>query len=221
MKIAIMMSGEIRTLAECVDSFTQHIWKPIEAAATEVRLFVHTPSGKDSHLAYQLLPGAIVEIEPQPGFDEANFILRSGKGVCGVQTVLAQMWGWARVGEMASQWPHDFAVRVRPDTLYYNSIECPSTWKPGTFYAPRFASFWGLCDRFGYGDSTIMARWMATGARLEELLALGYAFHPESLYAEAIKPCTLERTNVLFATVRDNGILRTPQFMKEIGDVAL
>jgi hypothetical protein len=138
----------------------------------------------------------------------------------GIQSVLAQMWGWSRVLEMAQEWPWEFAVRLRPDNLYYNAIENPSTWQRGTFYAGRFASFWGVNDRFGFGDRAIMSRWLGMLSRIDEYMAAGLAFHPESLVAHAIKPCTLARTDVLFSTVRDNGILRPPQFLREIGDTS-
>lgn len=222
MKIALIMSGQTRTLEECLPSFREYIWEPLTRGGVhEVRLFCHTPADAKAHLAYSLSEfgvDPVIEIEPQPGFDECNYILRSGKGVCGVQSVLAQFWGWTRSLQLASAWGWDFAVRLRPDTLYYNAIESPDGWKSGTFYAPRFASFWGLCDRFGYGDREIMTRWLALGEKLDDYLAEGHAFHPESLLARAIQPCTLARTDVLFSTVREGGNIRPPQFLKEIGD---
>jgi hypothetical protein len=220
MKIAILMSGEMRTLDVCAPSFTKHILEPLQAHA-EVSIHCAAAADSNAHKAYEFLPfGSNIVIDEQPWIDEANYILRSGKGVCGIQSVLKQFWSWRRAWEIAESTEFDFAVRVRADTLYYSPIESPDTWHTETLYCPRFSSFWGICDRFGYGDRETMRRYHTILDRLDEFMNDGAIFHPESLVPRAVG-FPLARSDVLFATVRDNGELRPPAFMREIGDVAI
>lgn len=220
MKIAILMSGQMRTLDVCADSFRRCVLDPMSAEA-DVTVYCAAAADEDAHKAYEHLPaGSRISIDEQPTLDEANYLLRSGKGVCGVQSVLKQFWSWLRVWELAQGDDFDFAVRVRGDAMYYNPVESSTSWKKNTLYVPRFSSFWGVCDRFGYGDREIMRKYHTILERLPEFMDAGAAFHPESLVIRATD-CAIERTNVLFSTVRNTGEVRPPQFLREIGDVPL
>jgi hypothetical protein len=219
MKIALLMSGQMRTIDVCAEPLNRFVIAPLQQHA-DVRLYCHAASDADAHKAYEFLPpGSKITIEDQPILDEKNYVLRSGKGVCGIQSVLRQFWSWHRVWSMAERDEFDFAVRIRSDTLHYNAIETPDRWKRHTLYVPRFSSFWGVCDRFAFGDREVMRRWHCTIDRLDEFMRDGAAFHPESLVLRSVgADVPVARTDALFSTVRGGGELRTPQFVRDIGD---
>ncbi|RMH32222.1 MAG: hypothetical protein D6692_00015 [Planctomycetota bacterium] len=219
MKIAAVMSGQMRTLDECAPSLDQYILAPLRRAGAEVRLFVHAAADADAHKAYECLPpDTRIEIADQPTLAEKNYISRTGRGVYDVQSVLRQFWSWRAAWRMVERYgTFDAAIRLRSDSLYYNEIEPPGEWETGAVYVPRFSSFWAVCDRFGFGDFQAMARWHCILDTLDDSIAAGRPFHPETLVADAIGE-RRRYTSVLFSSLRPSGEIRTPQFLEKIGD---
>jgi hypothetical protein len=225
MKIAAVITGQVRTMDQCAASLHKHILDPLREQA-QVDVFLAVASDGDAHKAYECFPAAEISVDDQPLLDEKNYILRSGCGVCGIQSVLRQFWVWRRGWELVKaaekeRGSYDMALRLRTDSLYYNRIEPVASWQPKLCYVPRFSSFWGVCDRFAYGERDVIERWHTVFDRLDTAIANGRPFHPESMVMRDIYDAgfSFSRTGVLFSTVRTDGNLRPPEFMTSIGDV--
>jgi hypothetical protein len=96
----------------------------------------------------------------------------------------------------------------------------PPQWCAGTgVWIPTFCNFWGLNDRFGYGDRETMRRYFTRLTRLDEYIDLGGIFHPETFLVWSMAGVELHRTQAVFSTLRPDGTTDDPEWRRDRGDV--
>jgi len=220
MKIAICLSGQMRTLDRCADSVRQHI-----LSRYDCDVFVHAADDPDAWMAGLLEPLRAAKVG-QPEFDEKNYIHRSGRGVVAPQGVLRMLWSiqeadaMRRAAEEERGQRYDWVVRLRGDTQFFTDIEDLATLDPSAVYIPTYCNYWGCNDRFGFGGSEAMTVYSQKFGLLDEYVAGGGIFHPESFlkWALARGGVPIRRTEMLFDTIRKNGDRDRPIWRAECGD---
>lgn len=213
-KIAVLISGQMRTADMCASG--------IRNIYPDANFIVHAVADKNADKAFLFKPTATV-IEPQYEMPERiDYSIRIGRGCHGVQRVLKQLWGLKRVWEVfeKSGIDADFIVRCRPDLLFSRNPENidSTTIKPGV-YIPKFANWWGLNDRFAYGDRDNMKKYFLRLDHLDTYINEGGIFHPETFLQWCFRDSPVYRTNTIFASLRENGSRDEPVWIKEYGDI--
>lgn len=223
MKTAVLISGQVRTLDRCADSIRRHLLEPLG----DYDIIAHVADDEDAGKLELLGRLTHVEKVQQPDLPEGNYIHRTGRGVYGIQGVLRQLWSLDRSMELAMDWANEasaftHAVRLRTDTFFLNTIEPPSTWQIGT-HIPGFFNFYGLNDRFAFGDFWSMVAYHDRFAHLDEQMARGVIFQPETMLAEHLAhyKVPVHRTAVVFDTIRADGTRVPPAWNAgaQYGDV--
>lgn len=227
MKIAVLLSGQLRSAALCLDSLRRHVLEPIGPHD----LFAHVADDPGVRLVERLRPRDLVVAAP-PSFDEGNLVHRSGRGFGGtpgdVHRLLAQFWRLEEscrlkcAAETTDGVPYDWVLRVRPDSLYHRPIEDLSTLDPGAVYLPGFGNFHGYNDRFAFGGSAPMDTYhRRLGEPLMDYLAAGGVLHPESILRGVLDRAAVRvrRTGMIFDTLRVDGTRLTITWSPDYGDV--
>lgn len=144
---------------------------------------------------------------------------QKGRGVHGVQQVLQQLYGLARVWEtyVGTGADHDWIVRCRPDICFTVSPE-PETGRGGQLMIPRFCNYWGYNDRFAMMRSGVAMRYFTRLGILDSYLHNGGIFHPETFLKWCMEDCRMVRTDSVFHTIRANGDTDAPLYLPECGD---
>jgi hypothetical protein len=209
MTTAVLISGQMRTADRCAAGIRQ-----LYPDATFV---VHAVQDADSDKAFLFRP-AVAVIEPQHEMRERReYSWQIRNGCHGVQRVLKQLWGLLRTWCVfeASGIQADVIVRCRPDLAFAKE---PEPFEGQGIRVPKFSNFWGLNDRFAYGERAAMQAYFTRLNRLDEYIDAGGAFHPESFLAWAMQGFVVRRTQALFATVRPDGSLDHPYVDVSMGD---
>ena len=208
MKTAVLICGQMRTADQCAAGIRQ-----LYPDATFV---VHAVADDDADKAFLFRP-AVTVIEPQHEMPERReYSWQIGRGCHGVQRVLKQLWGLARVWQVfeASGIDADIVVRCRPDLVFAVRPEHP---QPG-FWVPKFCNWWGLNDRFAFGSSETMRTYFTRLSRLDEYIDSGGMFHPETFVSWAMHGETVTRTKAIFGTLRPDGSIDHPLVNPAMGD---
>lgn len=225
MRTAVLISGQMRTGDLCLPSIKRHLLDRLG----NFDVYAHIAEDADAEKV-KLFHPLVAFSGPQPDLDEANYIHRTGRGVYGIQVVLRQLWSLQESMAMAMGYAekagieYTHAVRLRSDSWFLNDVEDPMTWAPGV-YIPTFYNFWGLCDRFAFGDWASMVAYHDRFANLEGQIERGCIFHPETMLDEHLKffGVPVHRTRVLFDTVRADGARVPPRWNAgaQYGDVEI
>lgn len=210
MKTVVLVSGQMRTADQCAAG--------IRELYPDATFVVHAVADDDSDKAFAFKP-AVTVIEPQHEMPERReYSWQIGRGCHGVQRVLKQLWGLARVWRAfeASGLEADVVVRCRPDLVF--SVP-PGPPMPLGVYVPTFANWWGLNDRFAFGDVTTMRAYFTRLYRLDQYIDAGGIFHPETFLLWAMAGYAVHRTPAVFATLRPDGSRDEPVWFPEAGDI--
>lgn len=222
MRTAVLVSGQMRTLDKCAASIREHVMTWV----VPYDVYVHAAADEDAGRACLLQPAATWEllrcasivVAEQPFLDEKNYIARTGRGVAGVQRVLRQLWALQQVWRMVAG-RYDWYIRLRPDTECLTDLEQLEDCDPDSLYVPEFCNWWGLCDRFAFGGHAVMERYCNQLDRLDEYIALGGIFHPETFLRWCMNGTPIRRTKIRFNTLRKDGSRIVPEFHADKGDV--
>jgi len=86
---------------------------------------------------------------------------------------------------------------------------------------PTFSNYWGYQDRFAFGGSAAMDVYHDKLRLLDEFVAGGGIFHPETILKWVLDRAgtPVQRTGVVFDTVRKNGERLRPVWHETYGDV--
>ena len=211
MKTVVLISGQMRTADQCAAG--------IRELYPDVPFVVHAVADHDAEKAFAFKP-AVTVIEPQfEIFERREYSWQMGRGCHGVQRVLKQLWGLARVWEVfeTSGIEADTVVRMRADLVFTKPPERPT----GVgVHVPKFANWWGLNDRFAFGDLHAMRAYFTRASRLDEYIDAGGIFHPETFLAWAMKGYAVHRTQAVFSTLRVDGSHDEPVWVFDAGDTA-
>lgn len=209
MRVAVLVSGQMRTADQCVAG--------IRGLYPDVPFVVHAVADDDADKAFLFKP-AVAVIEPQREMPERReYSWQMGRGCHGVQRVLKQLWGLRRVWQVfeASGIEADVIVRCRPDLLFSVPPEPPSD---DGVWVPTFANWWGLNDRFAFGDRENMRAYFTRLDRLDEWIDMGGMFHPETFLAFSLVGCTIHNSRAVFSTLRPDGTRDEPVWRTDCGD---
>ena len=210
MTTAVLVCGQMRTADQCAAG--------IRELYPDATFIVHAVADEDADKAFLFRP-AVTVIEPQHEMPERReYSWQIARGCHGVQRVLKQLWGLNRVWQAfeASGIEADVVVRCRPDLVFFVPPEDPAG---SGVWIPTFCNFWGLNDRFGYGDRETMRRYFTRLTRLDEYIDAGGFFHPETFLAWSMAGVQLHRTQAVFSTLRPDGTTDEPQWRRGLGDV--
>jgi hypothetical protein len=210
MKTVVLISGQMRTADQCAAG--------IRELYPDATFVVHAVADEDAEKAFLFRP-AVTVIEPQHEMPERReYSWQMGRGCHGVQRVLKQLWGLRRVWQVfeASGIEADVIVRCRSDLVFAVPPEPPAA----GFWVPTFCNWWGLNDRFAFGDLQAMQRYFTRLDRLDEYIDAGGIFHPESFLAWAMQGVKVTRSRAVFSTLRADGSLDRPVWVFDAGDVA-
>ena len=225
MNIALCMSGQMRSLAQCASTIRRHLIEPLEAGGkNRVDLFVHAAADEDADSALLLDP-KILHVEAQPWFDEKKYALRLGRGCVGIQSVLRQLWSIKKANELKRRhaasrgFRYDYSFRLRPDTEFVQGPLEAFGVEPGKrgVFIPKFSNWYGLNDRFAWGSDVEMDLYSNRLDALDDYIAAGGVFHPESFlfWTLAIRRVPILRSSAAFFTLRKNGDRVLPDFHSE------
>lgn len=209
MTTAVLVCGQMRTADQCAAG--------IRELYPDATFIVHAVADEDADKAFLFRP-AVTVIEPQHEMPERReYSWQIGRGCHGVQRVLKQLWGLNRVWQVfeASGIQADVVVRCRPDLAF---AVRPERGTGDGLWVPKFSNFWGLNDRFGYGDRETMRRYFTRLTRLDEYIDQGGMFHPETFLAWSMEGVTIHRTSAIFGTLRPDGSIDQPYVDAAMGD---
>jgi hypothetical protein len=210
MKTVVLISGQMRTADQCAAG--------IRSLYPDATFVVHAVADEDAEKAFLFRP-AVTVIEPQHEMPERReYSWQMGRGCHGVQRVLKQLWGLRRVWQVFEQSgiEADCIVRCRSDLVFAVPPEPPAA----GFWVPTFCNWWGLNDRYAFGDLPAMRRYFTRLDRLDEYTDAGGIFHPETFLGWAMQGVKMTRTRAVFSTLRADGSLDRPVWVFDAGDVA-
>jgi len=208
MKAAVLISGQMRTADQCAAGIRQ--------VYPDVPFVVHAVADDDAEKAFLFRP-AVTVIEPQHEMPERReYSWQIDRGCHGVQRVLKQLWGLRRVWQVfeASGIEADVIVRCRPDIAFSVPPEPPAA----GFWVPWFANWFGLNDRFAFGDREVMQRYFTRLDRLDQYIDEHRPFHPESFLDWAMADVPVSRSRAIFSTIRPDGSRDEPVWIADAGD---
>jgi len=211
MSTAVLISGQMRAAEACVDSILE--------AFPGADFYIHCVNDEDAHKAALFHPVASESYVQQPMVERGIHHDRMGRGCHGVQQVLQQLFGLARVWDtyVAARANHDWVVRCRPDIRFTVFPEAEADRK-GQLAIPRFCNYWGYNDRFAMMRSEIAPRYFQRLNILDSYLYLGGVFHPESFLKWCMEDCRMVRTEAVFHTIRKDGKTDNALYFPKFGD---
>ncbi len=221
MKTAVLVSGQMRSLDGCIASIQKHVLDRIG----DHDVIAHVADDEDAWKVELLEPAQCVVVR-QPEFDEKNYIHRSGRGVIGIQPVLRMLWSMEESNrlrkerEAAQGFRYDWIIRLRPDTQFYSDMEDLAACDASSAYVPTFSNYYGYQDRFAFGGPVAMDAYHDKFRLLDAYVEQGGIFHPETLLKWALDRAgvTVRRTEVIFDTLRKNGLRKRPAWEARFGD---
>jgi len=99
----------------------------------------------------------------------------------------------------------EYYVRIRPD-LHFHNFKMPLFPIKGSVYVPFWGSWSGIPDRFAFIHGSAPAHaYFNYFKRIDELIAMGCPFHPETMHAAALELAGVavsESINCEFTTIR-------------------
>lgn len=232
MKTAILISGQCRTLDVCARNIAEQVLRFFPGAD----LWISVAAGPDTEQARFLeavgLPVRLLETVEQPVFDERDYQVQSSGGSyyigegphdsTAVQRILCQAWQLRRVYEKACASGEEYGVyvRLRPDQWFTVGAAGWPEITPSTAALPWWGNFGGVNDRFAILGSAA-AEAYCWWPYLDQLLAEGCRFHPETLTRFALEraQCRIVRLPVLAATLKrdpsGNIVIREPEILPD------
>jgi hypothetical protein len=172
-KLAICISGSLRSLEICNENFIKNIFIP-NKQNYDITLFLYLPNDINSakiSLLSELNP--IYTINDDVVLKEPNLIWR-GRPIStyvdnvsqgGIQGYLQQLYGIEKSFELMVKYEKehhikfDFILRCRSDVIYKTPINIDQ-YNLNKIILPKFHSYRGVNDRFAVGNREIMVIYM-------------------------------------------------------------
>lgn len=224
MKTAVIITGQARTFAHCWKTQREAVFRKLDDPTFFVSV-VDDAEGRAMHdtlnAAY---PGKVYfELPQQPAmpeeqrerFEAESFHAPWFRSVP-VEAIWKQFWHLARGWEFAIQHSRNIEeferfVRIRPDLHFHNWThpEANRISPTNRVYSPWWGSWGGCPDRFAYiAGYEAAQQYFNVFYRINELLAEGCAYHPETMLARALERAGVnvyQTMDAEFMTVRVKG----------------
>ena len=174
LKLAICISGSLRSFEYCKESFVNHIIKSNEKYF-DIKLFIFIPEDNCSYkikLFDEFNP--ITKIKKDEIITHKNKIILTGVpstfkknigSLGGLQGYLQQIKGINETFKMVENYEKenstkfDFILRCRSDVIYNKNIEL-FKFDTTSITVPQFHSYSGINDRFAFGKRELMKHYM-------------------------------------------------------------
>ncbi len=231
MRVALLLSGQVRSFADNWPSFQRHILDKLPTSYVDV--FCHAPDEPESRILLDydfrqvliekmpLIPDQqyrrVADMPGKPWYPPAFVAQAHLRRLCALRAVGRMMAST----EMVQGWKYDWAIRARYDIEFTSDLEDISTFDPAFIYVPKFASWGGINDRFAVGTSEAIWHYCDAWSTKDDALREQGRMHSESHCHWHLKNTGhwgIARTSILFDTVR-HGHREPPKFDPYWGDV--
>ncbi len=133
-----------------------------------------------------------------------------------------EVWKFYLEADKSTVDPGSLFIRMRGDNFFKNFTR-PSNPFPRTVYSPWWGRFGGINDRFAVMDREAAKVYFTMYEKIDELLALGCPFHPETLLKCALelgKITSIDHMDAVFDTYRVTGNHRPAESEMLPADIA-
>lgn len=219
MRIAILMSSQLRKFEPCWESVVKNIVNPLKEADHKLHFYGHFPPTptRVEHFTKPHFKHHHVVYVPDPEWTEEQLAMTEGMrsqrhGIKGNLYQWNNMQAVWRMMQLDSI-PFDLIVWTRPDLMIDRPIE--SNPKADGIYIPNHDHWHGYCDRFSYGPP----EWMSVRLNiLDYFLDNWYAnrrpikkrsWNPELVLKHLLdeNEIPVKHTGVIVSRMRSNGFI--------------
>jgi hypothetical protein len=214
MKVAVCISGHLRTFNRCIDNIRENIIKPLKDNF-ETDIFLST--WNDFEEVEYLDKEIKVYFEDFFRFNSGSKNYLKYPNLCCVTTCdnAKSMWYKCKqVFDMTDD-SHDVIIRIRPDIIYEREIdinlirECISTNKiyMSNFHGKYIEVTKGMMDHFSFGCREVMSVYMNTFQKIDEYVKDDNLTHTaEGFLFESIKNIEIKYFDYKYSVVRNDKI---------------
>lgn len=200
MKIAICITGQIRTWNRVKDNIIQNIFKD----NTDV-FFVCDEDLCITSIDYKIAK----ELQSFYGSRDLEFFNSKKSAETSVENCvnmfskIAECNQLKMLHESQHNFKYDIVVRLRTDTNFRHPVIFSED--KDKIFIPNNLDFGGICDQFAYGPSNLMDKFCDVFTNIKKYIEEGCRFHPETLLDYHCKKADL---NIVRQDVGYLGILR-------------
>ncbi len=176
MKIAVCITGKIRSWNQVKENVIQNIFKD----NTDV-FFVCDEDLSISNVDHEITK------ELQSFYDESNLQLFNSRrnNETSVENCINMFYKIMKCNELKKQhenkhnFKYDIVVRLRTDTIFNNVVIFSED--KDKIFIPNNCDYGGVCDQFAYGFSDLMDKFCDVFPNIKKYFDEGCKFHPETL----------------------------------------
>jgi len=202
MKTAVIISGQMRTFAQCYPNQKYTVFRKLE----NPHFFVSCEDNEQAksaellkadfeHVHIEYVKPPELECPPMGYTFHAPYAITPTKtpGVSPLLGIMRQLWhlsrAWKFVNEtlntttLADEW---IFMRMRPD-LHFHRFGLPDVVFPRRAFTPWWGTYGGVNDRCAMLGAEAAKAYFETYDNLPTLLEKGCSFHPESLVAASLE----------------------------------
>lgn len=214
MKVAICISGHLRTFYRCIDNIRENIFNPI-SDNFECGIFLSTwNDGVD--LNFFKSDNIVIDLEKFFRFNmgSKNY-LKYPKLCCSTTCDNAtSMWYKVKKSFDMIDSEYDLIVRIRPDVIYEKKIDIEllrNSYYDDFVYMSKSPGWYlevtkGMLDPFMFGNLKTMSVVMNTYQNIDEYIKNDDIPHTiEGFLYESIKNINLNRIDFKYSILRENG----------------
>jgi len=228
MNTAIIISGQMRTFAQCYASQKWMVYRHYEP---NIHFFVSCKNDENSESAGLLLESyqnVHIEKYDDPVLEEIPEM--HGRhapyaNAASHKNLMLQHWGnkkaWNFLWDYGSPYKFDVIIRMRPDNFFHRftpKLPCLADLEHGNWaFIPWWGKFGGINDRFAIMGHKAAFTYFELFDEIPNLIKSGCPFHPESLLAASLYKHQINVKSDLmahFSTMRKDG-LRWPEVTAE------
>jgi hypothetical protein len=224
MSTAILISGQMRTFAQCYLNqkwqvfrrFTNpHFFITVQDNAEAASIDLLRRDYGESRVHVELRTDPVLEVTPAM---EQGWVLAPYQNAAPAHQLLLQHWYQNEVWKNFQSWhpdspdhAFDAVVRIRPDQWFHSFHAGPFVPFSSLALTPWWGRFGGINDRLAILGPDAAKAYFTVYEQIPALLAAGCAFHPESLVHAALEKAGCDIMHKLaseFSTIRLDGKVR-------------
>ena len=214
MKVAICISGHVRSLDKCIQNIRENIFYPIKSEF-DTDIFLSTWS-TDKDLSFLNEDSVTIEVEPTIDFRMNSKNYLKYPNLCCQTTCdnATSMWYKVKKSFDMTNDEHQIIVRIRPDVIYDTKIDLSQiidSYSNDNIYMSNSPGRYlevtkGMLDPFIFGNRKVMSNLMNTYNNIEEYVKDDNIVHCiEGFLYENTKNNKLERIDFKYSILRENG----------------
>ncbi len=220
-KTAVLMSGQFRTFAFCLNTQHWHVYRRYP----DLQFFVvmqntpEAPAGvqllKDRYGADRVHVRLIDDPTDLPAIHLSFGDYAPTVNAAPHERLLLQHWYQNEVLKFfqASGYQADVVIRMRAD-IYFSNFDHAFQQVPDAVHSPYWGRFGGINDRFAIMSGRATQHYFGVYPKIQKLLDIGCPFHPESLSKASLEDggiASIDTLKTVFTTYRADGNHRYPE----------